>query len=79
MNGIWKRIKQEPALVTGVVSAAIALAISFGIGLSEQQVGAIMAFVVAILAIVTRQAVTPNPTVDKRIQATRDALQRRQP
>lgn len=74
---IWKRIQNEPALVTGIVSAAIALAISFGIGLSEQQVGAIMAFVVAILSVVTRQAVTPNVNVDKRIQATRDALRRR--
>lgn len=60
---IWERIKAEPALVTGIVSAAIALAISFGFGLSEQQVGAIMALVVAILSIVTRQAVTPNVNV----------------
>lgn len=74
---IWERVRNEPALVTGIVSAAIALAISFGFGLSEQQVGAIMAFVVAILSVVTRQAVTPNVNVDKRIQATRDALRRR--
>ncbi|MFF1820403.1 hypothetical protein ACFVWG_24065 [Kribbella sp. NPDC058245] len=53
---IWKR---EPALIMGVVQAAIALAISFGFGLSTEQTGAILAITAAVLALITRSQVTP--------------------
>lgn len=53
---IWKR---EPALIMGVVQAAIALAVSFGFGLSAEQTGAILAITAAILALITRSQVTP--------------------
>ena len=59
MATIQQRIKREPALVAGVISAAIALAVSFGAGLDETQVGAIMAVVAAVTALFTRQQVTP--------------------
>ena len=54
------KIRQEPALVTGVVSALIALGISFGLDLSTDQVGTIMAVVGALLAFVVRSQVTPT-------------------
>ena len=60
------RIRREPALVTGLVAATIALGISFGLELSKEQVGAIMAFVAAILAFVVRQQVTPYVDVVER-------------
>lgn len=57
------RIRREPALVTGLVSALIALGVAFGLDLSGEQTGAIMAVTAAILAVVTRQSVTPNVDV----------------
>ena len=59
MATIQQRIRREPALVAGVISAVIALAVSFGAGLDETQVGAIMAVVAAVSALFTRQQVTP--------------------
>lgn len=59
MATIQQRIKREPALVAGVISAVIALAVSFGADLSSEQVGAIMAVVAAVTALFTRQQVTP--------------------
>jgi hypothetical protein len=53
---IWKR---EPAMILGVVQAIVALAISFGFGLSAEQTGAILAVTAAVLALVTRSQVTP--------------------
>ena len=57
------RLKREPALVLGLVGALIALGAAFGLDLSKEQTGAITATVVAVLAVVTRQSVTPNATV----------------
>lgn len=65
MTAIFDRIRNEPALVTGVVSALIALGVSFGLDLSGEQTGAIMAAVAAVMALVVRQQVTPvNRTID---------------
>ncbi|MFD7157968.1 hypothetical protein ACFV9C_25425 [Kribbella sp. NPDC059898] len=52
--------KREPALVLGVVQAIVALAVSFGFGLSAEQTGAILAVSAAVLALVTRSQVTPT-------------------
>lgn len=56
-------LKREPALISGVVAAVIALAVAFGFDLSGEKIGAIMAVVAAVLAIVTRASVTPNVSV----------------
>lgn len=66
MATIQQRIKREPALVAGVISAVIALAVSFGADLSSEQVGAIMAVVAAVTALFTRQQVTPVAKAAKR-------------
>lgn len=54
---IWKR---EPAMILAVVQAIIALAISFGFGLSPEQVGSILAVTAAVLGLVVRSQVTPT-------------------
>ena len=54
---LWNR---EPVLFMAVIQAALALAISFGIGLTAEQTGAIMAFSAAALGLITRQKVTPG-------------------
>lgn len=63
MKNILERIKNEPALAIGLVSSVIALALAFGFTLSDEQVGGIMAVVVAVLALVTRSQVTPTRAV----------------
>lgn len=64
------RIRREPALVSGLVSAVIALAVSFGADLSSEQVGAVMAVVAAVLAVVTRSQVTPHVNVVEQLDGT---------
>ena len=63
MAFISARIQEEPALFYGLVNALIALAISFGLQLNNAQIGAVMAVVAIVLAILTRTAVTPNGKV----------------
>jgi len=53
------RIRTEPALVSGLIAAVLALGISFGLPVSAEQVGFIMAVVSALLAVVVRSQVTP--------------------
>lgn len=53
------KIKREPALVSGFIAAVIALVTAFGMDLTNDQVGAIMAVTAALLAVLTRQQVTP--------------------
>ena len=67
MSGILACVRREPALVTGLLSALIALATAFGLHLSAEQVGAITAVTVAILAFVTRSQVTPSTDVVARV------------
>lgn len=56
------RIRTEPALVLGLVQAALGLFLAFGLNLSNEQVGAIMAVTAAVLALVVRSQVTPTAT-----------------
>ena len=63
MQQILDRLRREPALVTGVVLAVIAVASSFGLGITDGQRDAVVALVSAVLplvgAAVTRSKVTP--------------------
>lgn len=56
MSTLWGR---EPAIIIGLVQAVIALGAAFGLDLSPEQVGALLAATAAILAVVTRSQVTP--------------------
>ncbi len=62
MNAILGR---EPAALLGLIQAGLALAIGFGFELSGEQVALVMAFSAAVVAFLTRQAVTP--TADPRL------------
>lgn len=55
MKSLWNR---EPAAILGALQAVLALAITFGIGLTVEQVGAILAASAALLAVLLRQTVT---------------------
>lgn len=52
--------RREPAVILGLVQAALAVILSFGVDLSADQVGTILAFSAAFLALVTRSQVTPT-------------------
>ena len=56
MKNLWNR---EPALILGVVQTVLALLLAFGVDLTVEQTGAILAVSAAVLAVVTRTKVTP--------------------
>lgn len=58
------RIRTEPALVAGLVQALLGLAVVFGVPLSPEQTGAVMAVTAAVLALVVRAKVTPVAVED---------------
>lgn len=53
------RIRNEPVLVTALMQAALGLLLAFGLDLSNEQVGSIMAVTAAGLAFVARSRVSP--------------------
>ena len=56
MKNLWNR---EPAMILSALGAAIALLVSFGLDLSDGQIGAITAFAAVVLGLITRSQVTP--------------------
>ena len=57
--------KTEPALLLGLVNAVIVLVMAFGVQLTLEQTGAILALVNIALAIITRSQVTPISRIAK--------------
>ena len=52
-------IRREPAAIAGVVQAVLALLVAFGLDLSPEQIGAILAVTAAVLGLVVRSQVSP--------------------
>lgn len=52
-------VKYEPVLIVGLVQALLGVLLAFGVPLSDEMVGSIMAVTAVILAIVARMLVTP--------------------
>jgi len=50
---------REPAMILAFVQAVIVLAVTFGLKLTPEQTGAILALTAITLGIITRQNVTP--------------------
>jgi hypothetical protein len=59
MRNLWNR---EPALILGAVQTLLALAVAFGLHLTPEQVGAVMAAAAAVVALITRRTVTSPAT-----------------
>lgn len=51
---------REPAAIAAVVAIAVNLFVSFGLKLTVDQIALINALVVAVLALLVRQSVTPT-------------------
>jgi uncharacterized membrane protein YjjP (DUF1212 family) len=62
---LWTRVLEEPVYTQALVVAGIAMGTAFGLSWDGTQVGAVTAFSAAVLAFMTRQAVTPleNPSI----------------
>lgn len=58
-NAIWSRITGEPVMTLAIIQMALALAVSFGLQWTGEQVGAVVAFSAAVLGWVARSKVTP--------------------
>jgi hypothetical protein len=59
LSNLARNIKQEPVMFQGLVQATLGLFLAFGLKLSPQQIGGILAFSAAFLSWVTRIQVTP--------------------
>ncbi|XVU22542.1 hypothetical protein ACQPZJ_35475 [Actinoplanes sp. CA-054009] len=68
MNAILERVKRNPVLVLDVVKAVLALLIVFGVPLPPGLDVALAGVVIAGLSLLTRSAVTPNATVDEKVE-----------
>lgn len=56
--------KREPALFLGLIQTVLALVLAFGVDLTTEQTGGILAVSAAVLALITRSQVVPNSEVE---------------
>jgi hypothetical protein len=52
-------LRNEPVLIVGLVEVVLGMFLAFGVDLTNEQVGSIMALTSIILAILVRMFVTP--------------------
>lgn len=65
----WRRLLNEPAVISAVVNTGLLALIAFGFSITEMQLVALMAFVNAVLALVVRTFSTPNQLAEARVAA----------
>ncbi len=53
---------REPVMFMALIQAGIALAVGFGLPVTPEQTGLILAFAAAVLGFIARQSVTPVQT-----------------
>lgn len=56
-------LRNEPVLIQSLVQVILGLFLAFGVNISNEAVGAIMAATAVVLAILTRMFVTPTAPV----------------
>ena len=59
MSALKNLVTGEPVLIAGLVEAVIVLVLAFGVNLTVEQTGAILALVAIVTAIVARAFVSP--------------------
>ncbi len=60
ISNLWGR---NPAMILALVGALISLGVAFGLSLTAEQTGAIVAVVQIVLGLITRTQVTPTSQV----------------
>lgn len=73
MKNIWSA---EPTAILALVQAAVTLVVCFGLHLSPEQIGAILTFTGALLAVVNRSQVHSPATVEAIKQTIRQEIQK---
>ncbi len=58
---------REPVVIIAAVNALLALVVGFGLDVSNEQQALVQGAVTAVLALIARQAVTPNVTAEEHI------------
>lgn len=56
---LWDRLRLEPVMVLALVEATLALVASFGLELTGEQTGALMAFAAIVVGLIARSRVVP--------------------
>jgi hypothetical protein len=59
MDLIRRIFNREPVLFTAVIQSVLTLAVSFGLNMTADQIGTIVAVTAAILGVIARSQVTP--------------------
>lgn len=72
MSKLLELYLKEPTLINGCLNSFIALLLSFGLNLSHDQVGSILAFSSILLAVLARTHSTPNVKVDNKVDIAVD-------
>jgi hypothetical protein len=67
MSGLSTLWGRQPAMIVALVQAVIVLGVAFGLNLSADQIGGILALVAIALGLVTRSQVSSPATVAKLI------------
>ena len=76
MNRIVQRLRNEPAVIVGVIQAVVALVVTRLFTLDLPQVGAVMAWTAIGSSLVVREIVT-GPVTASRLNVTGDAEDQR--
>jgi hypothetical protein len=72
MDGLKKRITNEPVMTMALVQAAVAMGVGFGLNWTPEQIGLVLAFTAAMLSFIARQQVTPVAKAEAQIQDAKD-------
>ena len=75
MGNLWNLWGREPAMVLALVQTGIVLAVSFGLRLTPEQTGAILAMTAVVLGLITRSQVSSPQTVTAKTGAAYGAGQ----
>ena len=65
---MWQQILKEPVAIGMVIRSGVLLLGAFGFEITSGQLAAIMVFVEAVLALLTRASVTPNASIPDAIK-----------
>jgi hypothetical protein len=63
MNALWERIKREPVLLSVFVSDALALAIQFGVNISDARLQAITTILSSFMLLMGGAAISRSKVV----------------
>lgn len=76
-QNVFEKVRNEPVLVTGFIQAVLGLLLAFGVNLSNEQVGSLMAVSAAMLAFIARGQVTSDRVLVEELQSINESKRNR--